>query len=83
MPMRSKKPQPTKPVVKLTKKVKPYQWRRLLHEPKDKKNRVHVIWDDVKEVDLNQEEVEELFEDKKKVKLASETTKKKKGKFPT
>ena len=82
MPGRSNKPKPTKPVIKTTKKLKAYQWRRILNEPKDKKGRVHLIWDDVKEVKLNQSEVEDLFEDKKKVKLATESsTKKKKGKL--
>lgn len=82
MPGRMGKPKPTKPVIKLNKKVKAYQWRRVLHEPKDKKDRVHVVWDDIKEAELNQEEVEDLFEDKKKVTLASSEspTKKKKGK---
>ena len=77
----SGKPQPTKPVIKTSKKLKTYQWRRHLHEPKTKKDRVHVVWDDIKEVDIPQEEIEDLFEDKKKVKLASESpTKAKKGK---
>lgn len=59
--------------------MKPYQWRRYLHEPKDKKGRVHVIWDDIEDVELEQEEIEELFEDKKKVKLETEAPEKKKG----
>lgn len=75
------KPKPTKPVIKLEKKVKPYQWRRVLNEPKDKKDREHVIWDDIEEVEMDQTEIEDLFEDKKKVKLADESpTKAKKGK---
>jgi hypothetical protein len=76
------KPKPTKPEIKLSKKVKPYQWRRILKEPEDKEDRVHVVWDDIKEVEIDQAEVEELFEDKKKVKLVPDVspTKQKKGK---
>jgi hypothetical protein len=77
----SKKPKPTKPVIKPSKKLKPYQWRRYLHEPMDKKGRVPIVWDDIEEVELELEEVEDLFEDKKKVKLVEETTHKKKGMF--
>jgi len=77
MPGRSSKPKPTKPVIKPSKKMKAYQWRRVLHEPKEKKNRVHIIWDDIEEAKLDQAEVETLFEDKKKVKLVTEKSKKK------
>lgn len=65
------KPKPTKPEIKPSKKLKAYQWRRILKEPKDKKNRKHLVWDDIEEVDLDMQEVEDLFEDKKKAKPAS------------
>lgn len=40
-----------------------------------------MIWDDIEEVEVDQEEVEDLFEDKKKVKLdpTASPTKTKKG----
>ena len=71
MPSRSRKPQPTKPIIKPSKKLKAYQWRRLLKEPKDKPKRKHVVWDDIEEVTMELAEVEELFEDKRQVKETS------------
>lgn len=50
-----------------------------MHEPKDKKNRVHVVWDDIEEVEMDIKEVEDLFEVKSK-KKAESTTKKAKPK---
>ena len=64
---------PTKPVITTSKKLKPYQWKRHLHEPKDKKDRVHVIWDDIQEVNIDIKEVEDLFEDQKKAKVMEDT----------
>ena len=77
---------PTKPVINPSKKLKNYQWKRLLHEPKDKKGRVHLVWDDIQEVNMDIKEVEDLFEDQKKVKvedtpIKSKTIKVKKSYF--
>ena len=62
------KVQPTKPKITLTKKTVKFIWRRVLLKPKDQdKDRISV-WDDVEEVKLDQETIENMFEDTKLMK---------------
>ena len=58
---------PKKPVVKLEKKVKPIHWNRIIVPPKDAPKKIEMLWDDLKEVNINQKEIEELFEVKVKI----------------
>jgi hypothetical protein len=58
------KPMPTKPVIKLEKKVKPIHWTRILVMPKQAPNRQEQFWDQIKEIKLDQKEVETTFEQK-------------------
>ena len=53
---------PTKPVLKLDKKVKPLFWNRIIVEADNKPDRTKMVWDKLKEIKVNQKEIEELFE---------------------
>lgn len=59
-------PKPTKPVIRPVKKLQNFNWRRVLVLPKGTAGKKENLWDDVEECKLNQEEMEELFENKKK-----------------
>lgn len=39
--------QPTKPVIRPTKKLQNFNWRRILLLPPDAPNKKHTIWDDI------------------------------------
>eukprot|EP00347_Sterkiella_histriomuscorum_P022668 403337606 len=62
----SNKPQPTKQAIKPVRKLQNYNWRRILVAPQGAPDKKETVWDFVKEFPLSQEEVEELFENKKK-----------------
>ena len=55
---------PTKPVIRPVKKLQNFNWRRVLLLPKDAPGKKPNIWDDIEEMKLNQDEIEELFENK-------------------
>ncbi len=55
---------PTKPVIRPVKKLQNFNWRRVLVLPAGTPGKKENIWDTVTEVQLNQEEMEELFENK-------------------
>lgn len=59
-------PKATKPVIRPVKKLQNFNWRRVLLVPKDTPGKKNNIWDDIQEAQLNMEEFEELFENKKK-----------------
>jgi len=56
----SGRPQPTKPVITPSQKMKPFYWKRLLNDPK-----APSIWSSVKEVEFDVNEFEALFSQKK------------------
>jgi hypothetical protein len=58
------KPMVTKPAIKLEKKVKPLHWTRILLMPVNSANRTEQFWDEIKEINLDQKEIETLFEQK-------------------
>lgn len=58
------RPQPTKPVIQLTKKLQAFNWRRVLILPQGTPNKKESVWDQVDEYKLNLEEIEEMFENK-------------------
>jgi hypothetical protein len=60
----SRRPQPTKPIVVVTKKLTNFNWRRILATPADAPGKVASIWDNVDELKVNQNEIEERFENK-------------------
>jgi hypothetical protein len=55
---------PTKPVIRPVKKLQNFNWRRVLVLPQGTANKKESVWDDLKEYSLNQEEIEDLFENK-------------------
>ena len=59
-------PVPTKPKIKLKGKVKQLQWQRVLLLPKSNEKRPDLIWNEMKEIKIKQNDVEELFGIKKK-----------------
>jgi len=59
-----RRPRPTKPVVKPTKKLINFNWRRILAPPKDEPEKKPSIWDSIKEIPLDMSEVEDRFENK-------------------
>ena len=61
------RPQPTKPKIVLKTKVKPLQWTRVLLLPPQVPNRPNLIWNNIKEDKINQDEIISLFEVKKTV----------------
>lgn len=60
---------PTKPKITLKKKVKGLGWNRVLLLPKEAPNRPNLIWNDMKEYELDINEVVSLFEAKLKPQL--------------
>jgi len=60
------KPIATKPAIKLEKKVKPIHWTRILLMHVNAPNRTEQYWDEIKEINIDQKEVETLFEQKVK-----------------
>ena len=61
-----KVPQPTKPKIKLKMKVKPLQWTRVLLLPESDQNRPDLVWNTIKEPDIDVNEICTLFSVKKK-----------------
>ena len=59
-------PQPTKPKIKLKVKVKPLQWTRVLLLPESDPKRPDLIWNSIKEPDIDIDEITSLFSIKKK-----------------
>ena len=59
-------PQPTKPKIKLNVKVKPLQWTRVLLMPESDEKRPDLVWNTVKEPDIDINEITSLFGVKKK-----------------
>lgn len=59
-------PKATKPVIRPTKKLQNFNWRRVLVTPKDTPGKKNNLWDDIVEAQLDMDEFEELFENKKK-----------------
>jgi hypothetical protein len=55
---------PTKPVIRPVKKLQNFNWRRVLVLPAGTPGKKDNVWDTVTEIPLNQEEMEELFENK-------------------
>ena len=61
-----KGPQPTKPKIKLKVKVKPLQWARVLLLPENDPKRPNLVWNNIKEPDIDIDEITSLFSVKKK-----------------
>ena len=61
-------PQPTKPKLKLKVKLKPIQWTRVLLLPESDPNRPDLIWNSLKEPEIDIDEITSLFSAKKKEK---------------
>jgi hypothetical protein len=59
-------PQPTKPKIKLKVKMKPLQWTRVLIMPESDTKRPDLVWNTVKEPDIDIDEISSLFSVKKK-----------------
>ena len=59
-------PQPTKPKIKLKVKVKPLQWTRVLLLPESDPKRPDLVWNKMKEPDIDIDEITSLFAIKKK-----------------
>ena len=59
-------PQPTKPKLKLKVKMKPLQWTRVLILPESDTKRPDLVWNTVKEPDIDIDEITSLFSVKKK-----------------
>ena len=59
-------PQPTKPKIKLKVKVKPLQWTRMLLLPESDPKRPDLVWNNMKEPEIDMNEVISLFSVKKK-----------------
>jgi hypothetical protein len=62
------RPTATKPQIKLDKKVKPLHWTRILLLPQQAPNRPNSVWDNIKEVELNIQEIAASFESKVMIK---------------
>jgi hypothetical protein len=58
------KPVATKPVIKISKKVKPLHWNKINLLPEDAPNRPDLIWNDLKEIELDIDEIVNSFESK-------------------
>lgn len=56
------KPTVTKKEIKLEKKVKGVTWNRILLTPKEAPNRVETVWDNIKEIKVDINEIASLFE---------------------
>jgi hypothetical protein len=65
-PAGPKKPGPTKPEIRPSKKLIAFNWRRIFVAPQEDPKKVNNFWDKVPDVSFPMEEVEELFENKKK-----------------
>jgi hypothetical protein len=52
----------TKQEIKFDKKVKGVTWNRILLTPKEAPNRLETIWDNIKEVKIDINEIASLFE---------------------
>jgi hypothetical protein len=52
----------TKAAIKLDKKVKPLHWTRMLILPSEAPNRPNLIWNKIKEADVNLNDILTLFE---------------------
>ena len=50
----------------MNKKLITFNWKRFLFLPKDDPKKVPIVWDTIKEIEVKQEIVEELFENKRK-----------------
>ena len=59
-------PQPTKPKKKPKVKLKPLQWTRILLLPESNKDRPDLVWNSMKEPNIDEEEIYSLFSVKKK-----------------
>lgn len=59
-----KKLGPTKPVIKPVKKLINFNWRRIFVAPTGTADKKGSIWDDIKELEVKQDEIEDLFENK-------------------
>ena len=59
-------PQPTKPKLKLKVKVKPLQWNRVLLLPASDPKRPDLVWNTIKEPEIDIDEITSLFSVKKK-----------------
>ena len=59
---RARGPQPTKPVIKPTKKMKGFFWKRIIVDPNSKDD---TMWNNIKEVPMDQADIEEHFHDKR------------------
>ena len=59
-------PQPTKPKLKIKVKVKPLQWTRVLLLPESDPKRPNLVWNNMKEPDIDVDEIISLFSVKKK-----------------
>jgi len=56
------------------KKLQAFNWRRVLVLPQGTAGKKENVWDSVNELPLNQEEMEELFENKKKEVVSNSDT---------
>ena len=56
------RPVVTKKEVVLNKKVKGVIWNRVLLMPKEAPNRTETVWDNIKEVNIDVDEIANLFE---------------------
>lgn len=63
---------PTKPKITLKTKVKQLQWNRVLLLPKDTPDRPDSVWNDIKEPDIDINEVVSLYEVRKKKTIKEE-----------
>ena len=61
-------PQPTKPKIQLKIKLKPIQWNRILLLPENDPNRPDLVWNSIKEPEIDLDEITSLFSAKKKEK---------------
>ena len=59
-------PQPTKPKIKLKVKVKPIQWTRMLLLPANDPKRPDLVWNTIKEPEIDIDEIISLFSVKRK-----------------
>ena len=59
-------PQPTKPKIKLKVKIKPLQWTSVLLLPENDLKRPDLVWNKMKEPDIDIDEIIFLFAIKKK-----------------
>ena len=62
----SRGPKPTKPKIQLKVKVKPLQWTRVLLLPENDPKRPDLVWNQIKEPDIDIDEITSLFSIKRK-----------------